>query len=346
MIAQSSSHKPQMSSFFHTPIGLKMAAALLVGVLSVACKSEGGAAATEGQQAKSGPTEKKFAFVTNNSSDFWNIAEKGVKKAEKEFGVKVEMFRPLKAEVSDQQRFLEDIRVMGFNGVAISPINPDAMTGVLDKVAAKMPLITHDSDAPKSKRISYVGTNNVLAGKAAGKAAVEALKAKGKSAGKVAVFVGRIDMQNAIERKQGVEEELATLPGLEILPVFLDGTDRAKAKKNVEDALVRYPDLVLAIGLWSYNGPIIAGTVREAAREDKPAIIAFDEEEEVLKSVQDGVVFATIVQKPFEFGFQSIRLLNASNLGEAVPGTYDTGIDTITKDNVAKFWSDLKELKK
>lgn len=322
-------------------------AALLVCALALGCKNESAASTSQSNASPSASnTQKKFAFVTNNSSDFWNIAAKGVQKAEKEFGVKVEVFRPLKAEVAEQQRFLEDIVVMGFNGVAISPINPDAMTGVLDKVAAKMPLIAHDSDAPKSKRLSYVGTNNVLAGRAAGKAAVEALTAKGKTSGKVGLFVGRIDMQNAIERKQGVEEELAKLPGLTILPVFLDSTDRAKAKKNVEDALVRYPDLVLAIGLWSYNGPIIAGTVREAAREDKPAIIAFDEEEEVLNAVQDGVVYATIVQKPFEFGYQSMRLLNAANAAAVVPPTVDTGIDTITKDNVTKFWAELKELKK
>jgi ribose transport system substrate-binding protein len=329
---------------------LRALVVLLLGALSFACKSgenagkesSGSAAATE--TAKDGTL--KFAFVTNNSSDFWNIAEKGLRKAEKDLNVKVEMFRPLKGEVSDQQRFLEDIRVIGFDGVALSPINPDAMTGVLDQVAAKMPLITFDSDAPKSKRIAYVGTNNVVAGQAAGKAAVAALQAKGKTAGKVALFVGRIDMQNAIERRQGVEEELKKLPGLEILPVFLDSTDRAKAKKNVEDALVRYPDLVLCIGLWSYNGPAIAGTVRESAREDKPAIVAFDEEEETLKAVKDGLVYATVVQKPFEFGYQSIRLLKAAKAGEQVPTSLDTGIDTITKETVDDFWAKLKELKK
>jgi ribose transport system substrate-binding protein len=326
--------------------------ALFVALFTFACKSggdSGGSTATVNKTEGAGGENagiKKFAFITNNSSDFWNIAEKGVRKAEKEFGVKVEMFRPLKGEVSDQQRFLEDISVMGFNGAAVSPINPDAMTNVLDKVAGKMPVITHDSDAPKSKRISYVGTNNVLAGRAAGEAALKALEAAGKKSGKVAMFVGRIDMQNSIERKQGVEEVLSKLPGLEMLPVFLDNTDRAKAKKNVEDALVRYPDLVLAIGLWSYNGPVIAGTVRESARGDKPAIISFDEEEEVLKAVQEGLVYATVVQKPFEFGYQSVRLLNESTAGKEVPKVYDTGIDTITKENVTKFWDELKELKK
>lgn len=324
--------------------------ALAVGLFALACKTEAGKAGPGEGVAQTAKSESsgtaKFAFITSNSSDFWKIAAKGIEKAEKEFGVKVEMFRPLKGEVSDQQRFLEDISVMGYDGVAISPINPDSMTNVLDKVASKMPVITHDSDAPKSKRISYVGTNNVLAGRAAGEAALEALEAAGKTKGKVALFVGRIDMQNSIERKQGVEEVLGKLGGLEILPVFLDNGDRARAKKNVEDALVRYPDLVLTIGLWSYNGPVIAGTVRESAREDKPVIVAFDEEEELLKAVEDGLAYATIVQKPFEFGYQAVRLLQASKTGGDVPQIYDTGIETITKANVVEFWSKLRELKK
>jgi ribose transport system substrate-binding protein len=308
-------------------------------------KSETGTAAPPTTGAPAAATYR-FAFVTNNSSDFWNIAEKGLRKAERDFSVKVDMFRPLKGEIADQQRFLEDIMVQSFDGVAISPINPDAMTGTFDKVAAKMPLVTHDSDAPKSKRNVYVGTNNVEAGRAAGNAAIAALKEAKVTKGKIAIFVGRIDMQNAIERKQGVDETLGKLPGFETLPVYLDKTDRALAKKNVEDALARYPDLVLTMGLWSYNGPCMAGAVRASSRKEKPVMVAFDEEEETLKAVQDGMIYATIVQRPFQFGYQSIKSLKDLKDKKTVPPVVDTGILTVKKDNVETFWSELRELKK
>ncbi len=321
-----------------------VAVGVLASALSAGCNKKTetgtGAAAPAGGSA---PPTYKFAFVTNNSAGFWNIAVKGVQKAEKEFGIKAEVFRPLKGELAEQQRYLEDVMVMGFQGMAVSPVNPDSMTPLLDKVAAKMPVITHDSDAPKSKRTAYVGTNNVEAGRAAGAAALKALGDKRK--GKVAIFVGRIDMQNAIERRQGVEETLKGT-GLEILPVFLDGTDRAKAKKNVEDALARYPDLVLTIGLWSYNGPTLAGAVRASSRKEKPAIVAFDEDEETLKGIEDGLVYATIVQKPFEFGYQSMKLLKDIKDGKQVPADVNPGIDTITKENLTAFWTKLKELSK
>ena len=315
---------------------------MLAAALSIGCnkKTETGGAPAP---AASGPGTYKFAFVTNNSAGFWNIAVKGVQKAEQDFGIKAEVLRPLKGELAEQQRYLEDVMVMGFQGLAVSPVNPDSMTPLLDKVAAKMPVITHDSDAPKSKRSAYVGTNNVEADRATGAAALKALSDKRK--GKIELFVGRIDMQNAIERRQGVEEALKGT-GLEILPVFLDGTDRAKAKKNVEDALARYPDLVLTIGLWSYNGPTLAGAIRASSRKEKPAIVAFDEDEETLKGIEDGLVYATIVQKPFEFGYQSMKLLKDIKDGKQVPTTVNPGIDTITKENLTPFWTKLKELSK
>jgi ribose transport system substrate-binding protein len=316
----------------------------LAATTTVGCKKTEPGAPAPGAAPAAG--SYRFAFVTNNSSDFWNIAEKGVRKAEKDLGIKAQVFRPLKTEVSEQQRFIEDILVQGFDGMAICAINPDAMTPLLDRVAAKMPVVVHDSDAPKSQRKAFVGTNNVEAGRLAGQAAIAALKQAGTTKGKVAMFVGRIDMQNSIDRKQGIDETLGKQPGIEILPIFLDGADRTKAKKNVEDALARYPDLVMVVGLWSYNGPAMVDAVRNSTRAKKPMVVAFDEEEETLKAVEDGTIFATIVQKPFEFGYQSMKALKDVKDGKTIPSTIDTGISTIKKDNLATFWAELREMKK
>lgn len=297
-------------------------------------------------QAQGGARTYKFAFVTNNSSDFWNIAEKGVHAAEKDLGIKAVVFRPLKMEVAEQQRYIEDILVQDYDGMAICAINPDSETPILNRVADKMPLVMHDSDAPKSKRKAFVGTDNVEAGKLAGQTAIEALKAANITTGKVAMFVGRIDMQNAVDRKHGIDETLGKQAGIEILPVFLDGADRNKAKKNVEDALARYPDLVMTIGLWSYNGPCMVDAVRSSPRAKKPLIVAFDEEEETLKGIQDGLIYATIVQRPFQFGYQTMKALKDLSDGKAIPAFIDTTIKKIDQGNLTAFWTELRELKK
>ena len=324
-----------------------LAVVLALGGVAAGCKKSEPAGAPAPATAEPGAAKTyHFAFVTNNSSDFWNIAVKGVRKAEKDLGIKADVFRPLKTEVSEQQRFIEDILVQNFDGMAICAINPDAMTPLLDRVAAKMPVVVHDSDAPKSQRKAFVGTDNVAAGRLAGQAAIDALKAANITKGKVAMFVGRIDMQNSIDRKRGIDETLGKQPGIEILPVFLDGADRNKAKKNVEDALARYPDLVMTIGLWSYNGPCMVDAVKASTRTKKPLIVAFDEEEETLKAVQDGVIYATIVQRPFQFGYQSMKALKDVRDGKTIPTFIDTTIQKIDKSNLTPFWTELRELKK
>ena len=323
------------------------ALAVVLAVGGAGCKkSEPGSSAVPAVAEPGAAKVFHFAFVTNNSSDFWNIAEKGVRKAEKDLGIKADVFRPLKTEVSEQQRFIEDILVQKFDGMAICAINPDAMTPLLDRVAAKMPVVVHDSDAPKSQRKAFVGTDNVAAGKLAGQAAIDALKAANISKGKIAIFVGRIDMQNAVDRKRGIDETLGKQAGIEILPVFLDGADRNKAKKNVEDALARYPDLVMTIGLWSYNGPCMVDAVKASTRAKKPLVVAFDEEEETLKAVQDGTIFATVVQRPFQFGYQSMKALKDVQEGKTIPTFIDTTIQKIDKSNLTPFWAELREQKK
>ena len=323
-----------------------MVALAMLAAAGFGCKkSEPTGAAPAAAPAPAAKTYK-FAFVTNNSSDFWNIAEKGVRKAEKDLGIKADVFRPLKTEVSEQQRYIEDILVQGFDGMAICAISPDSMTPLLDRVAAKMPVVVHDSDAPKSQRKAFVGTDNVAAGKLAGQAAIDALKAANISKGKIAIFVGRIDMQNAVDRKRGIDETLGKQAGIEILPIYLDGADRTKAKKNVEDALARFPDLVMTIGLWSYNGPCMVDAVKASTRAKKPLIVAFDEEEETLKAVQDGTIFATVVQRPFQFGYQSMKALKDVQEGKTIPTFIDTTIQKIDKSNLTPFWAELREQKK
>ena len=263
-----------------------------------------------------------------------------MQKAERELRIKVEVFHPLRGQVSEQVRYLENILLLNFDGIAVSPVNADELTPALNRVAERMPVICHDSDAPRSKRRTYVGSNNVEAGRAAAEAALRALGPT--RTGKVALFVGRSDMENAVQRTQGLLEVLSG-SGLEVLPTFLDNADRAKAKSNVEDALSRYPDLVLLIGLWSYNGAILAEAVRLSSRDPKPIVIAFDQETETLRAIDSGLIHATIAQKPFEFGYQSMKLLKDAKDGKVVPAVVDTGFTTVQKGNLLEYLDQMTE---
>ena len=74
--------------------------------------------------------------------------------------------------------------------------------------------------------------------------------------------------------------------------------------------IVAHPDIAGLVGLWSYNGPAIVSAIRAAGKVGQIKVVCFDEEEATLQAIADGAIQATIVQKPFEFGYQSIRLLD------------------------------------
>ncbi len=148
----------------------------------------------------------KFAFIINNSSDFWSYAKAGLKKAEADFGVIADFQTPADGTSGEQNRIIESILLKSgeYKGATISPSEPANQTEVLNKLAAAMPLICHDSDAPKSNRRFYLGTNNIEAGRLMGKL----IKDKMPQGGKIMIFVGKIDAENARQRAQGVIEAL------------------------------------------------------------------------------------------------------------------------------------------
>jgi len=248
----------------------------------------------------------KLAFVTNNASEFWTIARKGTEKAAAEIpSIEVEFRIPSDGTAAEQQRVIDDLLAKGINGIAISPVDPANQTPMLNRAASQTLVVTQDSDAPNSNRACYIGTDNVEAGRQAGQLVREALP----QGGKIMVFVGVLDAANAQQRYQGLKEALAG-SNVQIIDVRTDNTDRVRAKSNASDTLVNNPDIAGMVGLWSYNGPAILAAVKEANKVGKVQIIAFDEEDETLSGIKDGAIYATVVQQPFEFGYQSMALMS------------------------------------
>jgi ABC-type sugar transport system substrate-binding protein len=225
----------------------------------------------------------EYAFITNGVADFWTIAKAGAEKAGADLGVRVAVIMP--ASITDQTRKIEDLLIRGTDGIAISPINPANQGEILAKAAAATTLITHDSDAPDSPRRVYIGMDNYEAGMVCGKLTRRALP----EGGKVMLFIGRLDQDNAQRRRQGcIDGILGREPdparrdapgavltsadgGFTILGTMTDQFDRAKAKANAEDALLRHPDIDAMVGLFVYNPPLIMEALERAGRLPPPA---------------------------------------------------------------------------
>jgi ribose transport system substrate-binding protein len=287
----------------------------------------------------------QLAFVTNTAADFWTIARRGTEKADGELDdLTVEFKIPSDGTAAEQKRIVDDLLAKGVDGIAISPVDPENQTQLINETAKTALVITQDSDAPKSDRAFYVGTDNVAAGRQAGGLIKEALP----QGGKIMIFVGKLDARNAQERYQGIREALQG-SNVEIIDVRTDDTDQVRAKSNVADTLVKYPDVKALVGLWSYNGPAILSAVHDANKIGQVKIIAFDEEDPTLAGVRDGSIYATVVQQPFEFGYQAIQLMHKVLRGDrsVIPASKQVFIPTlvIKRDSVEAFTKKINQLR-
>jgi ribose transport system substrate-binding protein len=297
------------------------------------------------------------AFVSNGVADFWTIAKAGAIAAGRELGCEVTVEFP-GGGLSDQKRMLEDLLIKGIDGISVSPIDPANQAEILDQVAAKSLLVTNDSDAPDAPRLCYIGMDNYDAGLMCGQLAHEGLP----NGGEVAIFIGRLEQDNAKRRRQGFIDGLLgrtpdpsrsddpTKPlaenGYTIVGTWTDSFDRAKAKANIEDVLIKHPKLALMTGLFEYNSSLAVEVLRQTGKTGKVLLAAFDEGADVIAGIREGIVLGTVVQDPYGYGYESVKLLRALNRGDAsmIPesGTMSIPARVIRKDNVDAFWTDLK----
>ena len=297
-----------------------------------------------------------LAFVSNGVADFWTIAKAGAMAAGKELGCKVTVEFP-GGGLGDQKRMLEDLVARGVDGVSVSPIDPVNQADVLQLVAERSLLVTNDSDAPKAPRICYIGMDNYEAGLMCGRPGRE-----GCPGGKVAIFIGRLEQDNAKRRRQGfIDGLLGRAPdptrydepntvireaGYEIVGTWTDSFDRAKAKANIEDVMTKHPDLKLVTGLFEYNSTLAVEVLKQTGKVGAVRLAAFDEGADVIQGIKDGIVLGTVVQDPYGYGFESIKVLHAFCRGDmsAVPanGIISIPARTIRKADAEAFWTELK----
>ena len=287
----------------------------------------------------------KLAFVTNNSADFWTIARRGVEKADAELAdVDAEFRISADGTAAEQQRIVDDLLTKGVDGIAISPVDPQNQTALIDAAAQRTLVFTQDSDAPQTNRVCYIGTDNIEAGRQAGQLIREAIP----EGGSIMLFVGKLDARNAQERIQGIKEAL-TGSSVSIIDVRTDDVDDVRAKANAADALVRHPDIKALVGLWSYNGPAILNAVREAGKVGRVRIVAFDEADDTLAGVKDGSIHGTVVQQPYEFGYQAIMRMAQAVRGDRsfIPASKQIIVPTqvVKRSNVEEFTKRINELR-
>lgn len=301
----------------------------------------------------------KLGFVTNADDAFWRIALAGVNAAAREFDVSVDSRMPTPNDrLASQNRQIEELVESGVQGLAISPINPELQQELLNRVGERCFFVTHDADSPLSNRLAYVGMNNYDAGRVCG----QLIKEASPEGGEVAILVGSLEQLNARLRRQGVIDELldrthdpqrfdpvamGILKGAKysLVDTRTDGFDPKRGDLEADALLARHPDLDVVVGLFSHNGPQWIRALKRANKHGQVRVVAFDEDDETLRSIEEGTCFATIVQDPYRYGFESIHILAglARDDRSVLPanGFLEIKERVIRKENVRQFRDEL-----
>jgi len=283
-----------------------------------------------------------LAFVVNAASDFWKLAEAGVKAAQKELpGYQMQFRYPAQGTAALQNALMDDLVAAGTKAIMISSADPKNSIDAFNRIAAQVPLFTTDSDAPQSKRIAYLGSSNTDAGVQAGEIAVKAMPKGGKCMG----FVGFLGADNAKERIAGFKKAVEG-KGIELVDVRGDDVDFPRARSNVDDVLAAKPEINCMVGFYSYNPPKIYEALKAVDKLGKITVIAFDEDPVTLGAVKDGSFAGTVVQDPYQWGYQGMKLMAAYLEGDKskVPpnGLIIVPTKVIDKSNVDAFSAELK----
>jgi ribose transport system substrate-binding protein len=312
-----------------------------------------------GYQAGMFKPRPKVALVTASEGAYWDLIIKGAQHAAERHKVNLAIV-PSKGDEPTQTQAIRNLIGKGFDGVAVSPNDPPRQAAALAEIAAEANLVTFDSDSNVSRRLCFIGTDNYDAGRMAGQQIRQAVP----DGGDIVLCIGSLEKENGQRRRQGVIDELLERtfePQRPMDPVdapikeprskytvaatIVDGINQAHATQLAKEALTKYPNAKCFAGLFAYNTPAILTALKETGKLGQVQVVGFDTYEETLAGIESGHVAATIMQDPFNIGYESVRVLADAARGErhALPlfQQFYLACDAVKKENLAQTRADL-----
>lgn len=294
-----------------------------------------------------GSMDEKYVMVTFQMGiDYWKSGLKGFEDAAQALNVSVEYRGATQRDVHEQRTVLEQVIAKKPAGIAISAMHAEELTATINKaVEAGIPVVLFDSDAPGSRALSFLGTDNYAAGARAADKMAELTGGKGQLA-----IITVPDQQNHLDRTQGFVDTIAAeFPDLSIVVIKNGKGDPLYSRQAAEEILLSFPD-VAGIFTTEANGGIgVAEAVREYNTSAAgPRIVSFDTDKGTLDLVKSGDIDATMAQGTWKMGYWAMQFLFSLNHGMnetqhpgslRVPQQVDTGITIVTRQNVNDYYA-------
>jgi ribose transport system substrate-binding protein len=309
-----------------------------------------GLALLAGSMLSCGPhdSDESFVFVAANLQvPYWQASGAGFKKAGVQFKVRTDFLGPNTYDPKAEREALDQAVRQKATGILLGVTDPALLKDSIDKaIAAGIPVITMDSDAPSSKRLFFIGTNNYQVGISGGMRLAQELKGKGN----VVVFT-MPDQHNMQDRLHGYRDALEHSPGIKITRVVDIQGDPRIAFDTTTQIIGKEKDQVDAfVCLEAQSGKEVAGVLNSYHITGK-VVMAMDTDPETLQFIRSGAIAATIAQKPYTMAFVGMQMLDnlyhhkpssletdwSTDSFAPIPAFVDTGSALIDKSNVDSY---------
>jgi ribose transport system substrate-binding protein len=263
-------------------------------------------------------SDEYYVFVAANLQvPYWQAAGSGFSKAADDFKVRSDFSGPQNYDPKAERDAIDQAVQKKATGILLAVTDPSLLKDSVDKaVAAGIPVITLDSDAPASKRLFFIGTNNYQAGVTGGQRLAQELKGKGN----VVVFT-MPEQHNMQDRLRGYKDVLDKA-NIKITRVVDIQGDPRIAFDTTTQIIGKEKDKVDAfVCLEAQSGKEVAGVLNSYHVTGK-VVMAMDTDPETLEWIQKGGIAATIAQKPYTMAFVGMQMLD--NLHHHKPASFDT----------------------
>jgi ribose transport system substrate-binding protein len=290
-------------------------------------------------------SEHYYLVATSVKHAYWQSAFAGFSKAADQYGVTVDMRGPDGFDPQDEVTEFRQVVALKPAGILVSVANEKLLQPEIDSaVAAGIPVITVDSDAPSSHRLYFIGTNNLQAGRLGGARVAQKLNGKGN-----VVFFSIAGQPNLEERLKGYKDAFANYPGIKVVEVFDMKGDSGIAMDKTRDYLARTgaAKIDAIVCLESTSGKDV-GEAFKRVGANGTLLVAMDVDQATLDLVKDGTIDSTISQKPYTMAFLGLKALDdvyhypVKPLSQdysldpfaPFPAFIDTGVTLVDKTNV------------
>lgn len=304
------------------------------------------------QQPYHQETERYVLVTANVNLPYWQEAQAGLTDIAKQTGVKVELTGPASFSPSEELTAFQQAVSQHPSGILVSVTDPQMFKGPIDAAISQgLPVICIDADAPDSRRVLFIGTDNFRAGAESGKRMADLLGGQGRI-----LIIALAGQLNTDERVRGVNEALKKYQGIKIIQTIDDKGDARNAYDAVSALLQKKEKIDGIIGLEASAGEGAADALHRLDMTGKIKIVAFDKDPQTLEGIERGWITATVVQKPYVMAFYGVRFLDdlhhnavhefkdwATAPTAPLPTFVDTGTAVVDASNLATFRKALAE---